>query len=83
MFRAAAALPDDDPQRAVEALRRQLLVMAAAEGATPDWTTLTVSGPAAMAGAEADARFEWTATVTVREEVSKDLREALESQGPR
>jgi hypothetical protein len=79
MFRAAAALPDDDPRRAVEALRQQLLVMAAAEGATPDWTTLAVSGPAAMAGADEDARFEWTASVTVREEVS----EALESPGPR
>lgn len=74
-FRAAAALPDDDPRRAVEALRHQLLVMAAAEGASPDWTTLTVSGPALMAGAGEDARYEWTASVAARTEV----REALES----
>lgn len=78
-FRAAAALADDDPRRAVEALRQQLLVMAAAEGATPDWTTLTVTGPELMVGVEEDARYEWTACVAVRTEVSTEVREALES----
>jgi hypothetical protein len=78
-FRAAAALPGDDPRRALEALRQQLLVMAAAEGVTPDWTTLTVSGPTVMAGADEDARYEWTASVAVRTEVSTEVSEAVES----
>jgi hypothetical protein len=65
IFRAAAALPDDDRQRAVDELRSQLCTMAVAAAATPDWTTLTLTGPIEMAGADEEARFEWTASVAV------------------
>ena len=66
IYRAAAALPDDDRQLAVDGLRGQLRIMAVAGGATPDWTTLVVAGPVEMAGGEDRTRFEWTASVTVR-----------------
>ena len=66
IYRAAAALPDDDRQSAVDGLRGQLRIMAVAGGATPDWTTLVVAGPVEMAGGEDRTRFEWTASVTVR-----------------
>lgn len=65
ILRAAAALPFDDRERAIDVLRDQLRVMAAAEGGTPDWTTLTVAGPSEMAAAEEETRFEWAASVAV------------------
>lgn len=65
IIRAAAALPDDDPRRALDELRTQLATMAGAVDATPDWTTLTLAGPVEMPEADAGARFEWTATVVV------------------
>ena len=66
IYRAAAALPDDDRQSAVDGLRGQLRIMAVAAGATPDWTTLAVAGPVEMADAEDRTRFEWTASVAAR-----------------
>jgi len=65
ILRAAAALPHDDGERASVVLSQQLRVMATAAGATPQWTTLTVTGPTEMAGADEETRFEWTALVTV------------------
>jgi|1186.fasta_scaffold170093_2 hypothetical protein len=62
-LRAAAAVPFDHRDLAVGCLREQLRVMADAACATPDWTTLIVTGPVEMPGAEPAARFEWTATV--------------------
>jgi hypothetical protein len=67
ILRAAAALPHGDRQIATRQLRHQLHVMAVAANATPDWATLTVTGPAEMAESDPEARFEWTATVAVRE----------------
>ena len=46
--------------------------MAAAAGATPDWTTLDVTGPMELPGAEARTRFEWTASVSFRGGVRLD-----------
>jgi hypothetical protein len=40
--------------------------MSVAAGATPDWTTLMVTGPVEVDSAPERARFEWTASVTVR-----------------
>jgi hypothetical protein len=65
ILRAAAALPDDDRETAIETLRDQLRVMAAAAGCTPDWTTLTVTGPTEMPGADERTRFEWAASIAV------------------
>ena len=64
-LRAAAALAHDDRHGAVEELRHQLCTMATAAGATPDWTTLTVTGPTEMTGVDEAARFEWTASVFI------------------
>ena len=65
MYRAAAAVPFDDPDRVTAGLRGQLRVMAAAAGADPDWSTLRVQGPV-RSGAHRGARLsEWTATVVV------------------
>jgi hypothetical protein len=65
IYKAAAALPHDNRESAVDALRGQLRIMAVAGRATPDWTTLAVVGPTEMAGAEDRTRFEWTASVAV------------------
>lgn len=73
VLRAAAALPRDDRECAVAALRSQLCVMAHSAGGTPRWTTLTVTGPTEMPGAQDGARFEWTASVVVQGEAVLDV----------
>jgi hypothetical protein len=74
IYKAAAALPHDDRESATVGLRGQLRIMAAAGGATPDWTTLAVAGPTEMAGTADGTRFEWTARVAVH---GVDLVDAL------
>ena len=65
MYRAAAALPFDDRELAMVGLRSQLGVMAAAAGAVPDWSTLSVEGPVAPVNPHAADWSEWVATVVV------------------
>ena len=65
LYRAAAALPFGDRGFAVHGLRNQLRIMARAAHATPDWTTLTVTGPVTIEGAQDRCLFEWTACVAV------------------
>lgn len=77
---AAAALPRDDRECAVAALRNQLVVMADSAGGTPDWTTLTVTGPTEMPGAQDGARFEWTASVVVHGESVLDALADLDEE---
>jgi hypothetical protein len=62
---AAAALPYLDRERAAVGLRGQLRLMALAAAATPEWSTLTVTGPTEMLGDRGRTWFEWTATVEV------------------
>jgi hypothetical protein len=66
MYRAAAALPYNDRERATSGLRGQLRVMAGCDDATPDWGTLAVHGPVEVPGARGRTWFEWTATVETR-----------------
>ena len=63
MYRAAAAYPYVNRERATAALQAQLRVVAAAGGAVPDWTTLEVEGPTEQPGMHGRVWFEWTATV--------------------
>ncbi len=49
-YQAAAALPYNDRVRVVADLRGQLRLMALADGATPDWSTMTVEGPVEVTG---------------------------------
>jgi hypothetical protein len=65
LHRAAAALPYDDRARATTGLFSQLRVMARAADATPDWTTLVISGPIKLPGLRGERSFEWIATVQV------------------
>ncbi len=65
MYRAAAALPHADRERATTGLREQLNVMAAAAGAIPDWTTFSVEGPVEQVELHDSGWSEWAATVTV------------------
>jgi hypothetical protein len=65
ILRAAAALPHDDRERAVEELQAQLRVMAAAAAVVPDWTTLTVTGPTEMTAMDDRSWFEWAASIAV------------------
>jgi hypothetical protein len=65
ILRAAAALPHDDRERAVEELRSQLRIMAAAAAVIPDWTTLTVTGPTEMTAVDERSWFEWAAKIAV------------------
>ena len=62
-YRAAAALPYSDTAGATAGLRGRLRIMALADGAHPDWSTLTVKGPVEVPDLRARAWFEWTATV--------------------
>lgn len=81
LFRAAIALPHDDRRRAVHGLRHQLRVMADAAAASPDWTSLTVTGPTEVAGAAREARFEWTASVAVHGIAFREALLALDPEG--
>lgn len=65
-YRAAAALPYDDHERAAACLRGQLRFMARIDGAAPDWTTLEIEGPTESLGLRGGTWFEWTATVEAR-----------------
>ena len=65
MYRAAAALPYDNLERATAGLCGQLRVMAGAGEATPDWSTLAIEGPTEAVGLPDRTWFEWTATVVV------------------
>ncbi len=62
-YQAATALPYDDLVRATAGLRGQLRLMAIADGATPDWSTLALDGPGAAVGRHGVVWFEWSATV--------------------
>ena len=65
IYRAAAALPHRDRERATAGLCDQLRVLAAAGGGTLDWQTLAVDGPTPAGGPGGTPWFEWSATVTV------------------
>jgi hypothetical protein len=60
---ARAAYPYVDRERAAAGLRGELRLMALADGATPDWTTLAVEGPVEALGLHGRTWYEWTATV--------------------
>jgi hypothetical protein len=62
-YKAAAALPYDDRERAVAVLRGQLRLMAIAGGIMPDWSTLEVAGPTEPPGLRRAGWFEWHASV--------------------
>ncbi len=62
-YRAAAALPYNDRNRATAGLRGQLRLMATADGATLDWSTVAVEGPVTSTGLHGAMWFEWTASV--------------------
>ena len=64
-YRAAAALPYDDRERAIAGLCGQLRLMAVAAGGTPNWSTLEVRGPVQVVGLHRAVWHEWTATVSV------------------
>lgn len=66
-YRAAAALPYDNLERATAGLRGQLRLMAAIDGATPDWSTLALEGPVETQGLHGRTWYEWAATVEARE----------------
>ena len=65
IYRAAAALPHRDRERATAGLCSQLRVLAAAGGGMLDWQTLTVHGPTEVHGPGGTPWFEWSATITV------------------
>ncbi len=65
-YRASAALPYYNHERAILGLRGQLRLMALANGAVPDWTTLCVNGPTKVPGLYGAVWFEWSATVEAR-----------------
>jgi hypothetical protein len=65
MYRAAAALPWSDRDRAVAGLRGQLRVMAVAARATPDWKTLVVDGPSEVVEPRGGTLYEWRGEVRV------------------
>ena len=66
VYQAAAALPHRNRGRATKALRDRLTIMAVAAELTPEWSTLAVTGPTEMTGAQEGARFEWTGRVAMR-----------------
>ncbi len=68
IYRAAAALPYPDRDRATAGLRGQLRLMVLAGGTTPDWSTLIVEGPVETPGLHGRVWFEWSASVEADDE---------------
>ncbi len=62
-YRAATALPHNEPERPKGGLREQLRLMAFADGVMPDWSTLTIEGPVEVTGLHGAIWYEWMATV--------------------
>ena len=62
-YKATASYPYRDSERAVAALRGELRMVAARDGAAPDWSTLRVNGPTEVIGARGVVWYEWTPTV--------------------
>ena len=73
IYKAAAALPHDNREQALDGLRGQLRLMTAAAGATPDWSSLTVTGPFEAGDVRDGALFEWTASIDVHGATVFDL----------
>jgi hypothetical protein len=72
-YRAKAALPYLHHERAVTGLRGHLRKLTAAEGVTPDWSTLRVAGPVEVIGAHGVVWYEWTAEVDIQRETARHL----------
>jgi hypothetical protein len=70
-YRAKATYPHIAQDRAVLGLRARLQELAAADGATPDWSTLRVVGPGEVVGTRGMVSYEWTATVEVQQEFAR------------
>jgi hypothetical protein len=69
-YRAKAAYPYINRDRAVSGLRGQLRALAGAEGGTPDWSARRVSGPDQAIGVHGVTWYEWTAEVDGQCEVA-------------
>ncbi|SFO58039.1 hypothetical protein SAMN05660359_04479 [Geodermatophilus obscurus] len=65
-YRVTATAPYDDRERAVAGSRGQLRLMAIADSATPDWSTMTIEGPVEVTGLHGATWYEWTATGEAR-----------------
>ncbi|MGY1730139.1 hypothetical protein ACI798_01365 [Geodermatophilus sp. SYSU D01045] len=66
-YRATTALPYDDRERATAGLRGQLRLIAIADEAVPDWSSLTVEGPTKAVGRHGVVWFEWAATAEAQD----------------
>ncbi len=73
-YRAATALPHNHRERAEAGLRGQLRLMAASDGAVPDWSTMIVEGPTEALGLHGAVWFEWVATVAAGTRAQADDR---------
>lgn len=67
IYRTTAAYPYGDSERAVAALRGHLRMAAANDGATPNWSTLRITGPTEVTGANGVICYHWTATVDTQD----------------
>lgn len=72
-YRSQARRSSADRDSAVVDLRAELKARATAEGAAPDWSTLRVTGPEVLVGADGDVCYQWTAVVDAPEEVGRYL----------
>lgn len=72
-YKATASYPYIDSAEAVAALRSELRVAAARDGATPDWSTIRVTGPTEVVGARGRVWYEWAATVDLRSGLAHQL----------
>lgn len=72
-YKATASYPSIDSERAVAALRGDLRMAAARDGTAPDWSTLRITGPTEVIGAQGRVWYEWAATVDGRNEPARYL----------
>lgn len=72
-YKATATLPFPNTDMAVSGLRGRLRMMAAENGAVPDWSTLLVTGPTERAGLHGVVWYEWRATVDAQHEPARYL----------
>jgi hypothetical protein len=62
-YKATAALPYDNLERATSGLQGELRHALALVQKAPDWSTLEVDGPTEVKGASGRTWYRWTASV--------------------
>jgi hypothetical protein len=72
-YKASAAYPYIERERAVAARRGHLRTLADRDGALSDWSTLRIAGPTEVIGEPGRVWHEWSASIDAQPEHARYL----------